>query len=358
MTAETTRERTKGRHACRLRRQSEIFRLFKRQACGVTQRWLVRHTDSVQWLNYHHLFYFSIIVQEGGVAAAARRLHLTHSTLSTQLRALEEHFGTPLFERKGKKLLLTPFGSEAASYAADIFRIGEELSELSRGRATAGRERLRIGLVAGLPKTLTHHLLAPALDRLEPGSVLIRQHAPAVLIEQLVTGRLHLLLTNHVPATPQGTRVHAHLLGETDILMYARKRIAQKAARRFPASLADVPLVLPPADTTLRKRLDAWFAQHDVRVQVRAEVEDAGLLRVFGSCGRGVFPVRSALKTEVEDLHDVSFVGACQGVTEHYYAITTERRIKHPALAALVESAREHLRPLAPAQLTRRGAPA
>jgi len=315
----------------------------------------VRHTLRVDWLNYHHLFYFSIIAQEGSLAAAARRLHLTHSTLSTQLRALEQHFGSALFDRKGKRLVLTPFGSEAAAYAADIFRLGEELGELSRGRVAARRERVRIGLVAGLPKTLTHHLLAPALDTPELGTVLIRQHTMESLVEQLVTGRLHLLLTNHVPAAPAGSRIHAHLLGETGILLYARGRLARKAARKFPASLSDVPFVLPPPDTALRKRLDGWFAQHGVSVDVRAEIEDAGLMRVFGSFGRGVFPVRAALRAEAEDLHDVTYVGACHGVSEQYYAVTTDRTIKDPALAALVESARKHLLPLTPAQLTRRG---
>jgi LysR family transcriptional activator of nhaA len=297
----------------------------------------------MEWLNYHHLFYFSMIVQEGGVAAAARKLRLTHSTLSAQLRALESSLGAPLFERRGKRLVLTEFGADAASYAADIFRLGRELNEVARGRASPGGERIRVGLVPTLPKTLAHHLLAPALERLERGSAIIRQGAPQPLIDLLVTGRLHLVITDHMPVTPPGARVHAHLLGETDVLLYARARLARQASRAFPSSLTRVPFVLPPGDVPLRKRLDAWFVQHDVQVNVKAEVEDAGLLRVLGSSGRGVFPVRAALRAEAEDLHDVALVGACEGVRERYYAVTTERRIKHPALKALVEGARKDL---------------
>jgi LysR family transcriptional activator of nhaA len=302
----------------------------------------------MEWLNYHHLFYFNVIVQEGGVAAAARKLRLTHSTLSTQLRALEASLGVPLFERRGKRLVLTPFGAEAASYAVDIFRLGRELNEIAHGRASPRRERIRVGLVPNLPKTLTHRLLAPALDRLEGGSAIIRQDTPQALLDLLVTGRLHLLLMDHMPTTPPGTRIHAHLLGETDILLYARARLARQARRGFPGTLADVPFVLPPGDVPLRKRLDAWFAQHDLRARVVAEIEDSGLLRVFGKMGRGVFPVRAALTAEVEDLHDVAFVGACEGVRERYYAVTTERRIRHPALNALVENARRDLKPILP----------
>jgi LysR family transcriptional activator of nhaA len=300
----------------------------------------------VDWLNYHHLFYFSAIVQHGGVAAAARHLRLTHSTLSAQLRALEEHFGAPLFERRGKRLVLTPFGAEAADYAADIFRLGHELSEVARGRAAPDRERIRVGIVAGVPKTLAHHLLAPALDKLDKGVAQVRQDTPQALLESLVTGRLHFVLSDHVPATPPGSRVHAHLLGQTDILLYARARLARRATASFPSSLARVPFVLPPSDAPLRKRLDAWFVQHDVRVAVKAEIEDAGLLRAFGSAGRGVFPVRAVVRAEVEDLHDVVLVGACEGVHERYYAVTAERRIAHPALRAMVEGARRDLQPI------------
>lgn len=301
-----------------------------------------RQTADVDWLNYHHLFYFWTIAQEGGLAAAARKLRLTHSTLSAQLRSLEDHFGVPLFERRGKRLVLTPFGLEAASFAADIFRLGRELNDRAQGRPTVGREVLRVGVVPALPKTLVSRLLAPALDA-HPGGVWVRQDSLEELIASLVAGRLHLMLTNELPATPPGARVHAHVLGETEILLYARSPLARAARRAFPRSLATTPFVLPPVEAPLRKRLDVWFAEQDVRIMSKVEVDDAGLLRALGIAGRGVFPVRSALKAEVDDLRDVSLVGPCEGVQERYYAITTDRRLKHPAVVALVEKARARL---------------
>src|SRR5689334_10668357 len=129
----------------------------------------------MEWLNYHHLFYFSVIAQEGGVAAAARKLRLTHSTLSAQLRSLEEQLGAPLFDRRGKRLVLTPFGIEAAGYASDIFRLGQELGDVARGKIRSGREVLRVGAVPAIPKTLVHYLLAPALDQFVTGPAFIRQ---------------------------------------------------------------------------------------------------------------------------------------------------------------------------------------
>jgi LysR family transcriptional activator of nhaA len=298
--------------------------------------------QGMEWLNYHHLFYFSVIAEEGGLAPAARKLRLTHSTLSAQLRALEGHFGAPLFERRGKRLVLTAFGADALAYASDIFRLGRELGDVARGRRTSARDVLRVGVVGGLPKTLGHHLLSPALED-ETSTVFVRQDAASALMESLVAGRLHVVLMNEVPTPPLGARVYSHALGDTDILLYGRGRLAQLGKRNFPESLSGVPFVLPPPGSPLRQRLDAWFVKQDINVLIKAEVEDAGLLRVFGSAGHGIFPVRAALRAEVEDLRDVQLVGPCEGVRESYYAVTTERRVRHKGLAALIEAARTDL---------------
>jgi LysR family transcriptional activator of nhaA len=297
----------------------------------------------MEWLNYHHLYYFSVIARAGGVAAAARELRLTHSTLSAQLRMLEAHFGAPLFERRGKRLILTPFGIEAASYAADIFRLGRELGDVARGRAHPGREGLRVGVVATLPKTLVVRLLEPGLDVQPDGLVQVRQAPVATLIEELAAGRLHLVLADEIPTTTAGTKIHAHPLGETEILLYASRRIARVHRKDFPASLRSARLLLPAPASPLRRRLDAWFAEHDIVPSLAAEIDDAGVLRAFGGAGRGVFPVRAALRAEVESLADVDLVGPCEGVRERYFVLSAERRIRHPAVVALVEQARAEL---------------
>lgn len=298
----------------------------------------------MQWLNYHHLFYFLVIAQEGGIAAAARKLRITHSTLSTQLRALEAHFGAALFERRGKRLVLTSFGSDAVHYAGDIFRLGRELTDVAAGRNVAKRDVLRIGAVAELPKTLVHELLVPALA--QPTTRLqIRQDTAANLITELISGRLHAVIMNDVPTPATGVRIHAHPLGETDVLWYATAALARKARRAFPRSLQGMPFILPSTGSAFRARIDEWFATNQLDVDVKAEVDDAGLLRVLGSAGRGIFPVRAALRTEVESLKDVQLVGACHNVHERYFAITTERRIRHPGLTAIVETSRRTLNP-------------
>lgn len=294
-------------------------------------------------LNYHHLFYFSVIAREGGLAAAARKLRLTHSTLSAQLRALEGHFGAKLFERRGKRLVLTPFGMDAASYAEDIFRLGRELNDVARGRTSPGRRALRVGVVAGLPKTLVHHLLAAALDHPDAGSVHVIQQPLPELIDALHAGRLHLALSDEIPTSSSGDRVRAHLLGATKIFLYASGNIARHVKRDFPSALQDRPFVLPSTNVALRRGIDAWLLRKKLRVRVVAEVEDAGLLRVFGGAGRGIFPVRAALRAEVEDVHDVEELGPCDALLERYYLLCADQRLAHPAIDAIVEGARHGL---------------
>jgi LysR family transcriptional regulator, transcriptional activator of nhaA len=297
----------------------------------------------MEWLNYHHLYYFSVIAREGGLAAAARKLRLTHSTLSAQLRALEAHFGAKLFERHGKRLVLTPFGADAVNYAEDIFRLGRELNDVARGQVSPGRRALRVGVVASLPKTLVHHLLAPGIQDQHTGPVLIVQQNLGALVESLIAGRLHLALSDELPVSMPRSQVQAHVLGATKILLYASADLAASLDGSFPIFLEQQPFVLPPSSVALRRSLDAWLVRKRLQIRLRAEVEDAGLLRVFGSAGRGIFPVRAALRAEVEDLHDVEELGACDGILERYYLLSTEHRSEHPARAFIIEGARRGL---------------
>lgn len=306
-------------------------------SCRKKRRWVLEQ------LNYQHLFYFSIIVQEGGVARAAKHLRLSHSTLSTQLRLLEQFLGGELFERRGRNLVLTPFGAQVSAYAKEIFRTGAELVDVARGLAPGKSPVLRAGVVSSLPKTIAGRLLAPALTAAESASFLIRQDSQAALVEELAAGRLHVVLSDS-PSQTAAYRLHAHILGETEIFFYASRALAAKLARAFPDSLSDARLLLP-SQGGLRRAVERWLAERGIRPRVIGEVDDSGLVRALGGIGLGVFPVRGALRIEVEEAHGAVQLGKLVGLRERYYAISVERRIKHQGVAAIVESARADLIP-------------
>ena len=297
----------------------------------------------MEWLNFHHLFYFWRIAREGGLSRAAARLRLTHSTLSVQLRSLEEFLGGELFERRGRQLVLTPLGEEVASYADDIFRLGNELVDVARGRSQERKQALRVGIVSSMPKTVAYKLLQPGMATPGFGSLVARQDRLDRLLEELATGRLHLVLSDAAPSESSAQRVYAHLLGESGLLLYGAPALAKRYRKGFPKSLGDAPILMPTSQSSLRKLLDRWFVDREIRVRVTGEFDDSGLMRIAGARGQGLLPIRTALRSEVEDLFALTFVGAFDRLVERYYVVSLERRVRHPAFAALIEKGRSSL---------------
>ncbi len=294
------------------------------------------------WLNHHHLQYFRLIAREGGVSAAARRLGITHSTLSAQLKQLESTLGSQLFDRKGRRLVLTPFGEQVLGYAEAIHRLGVQLLDFSQGHsAPARRQPFRVGVAAALPKRVVYRLLEPVLLNERFGPVEIREQRASELLGELVSGRIGLGLTVEPVISPW---VHAHLLGSSGLHWYGSAELALKYRRRYPQGLAGAPFVLPVAAQALRKALDRWLVERAPGFVVAAEVEDTAMLRVLGAQGVGLFPVRDALKAEVEDLQNAQPIGPIDSVVERYYAISVERTLRDEGVAQVVGAARERLR--------------
>ncbi len=305
------------------------------------------------WLNYHHLFHFWVVAREGGISRAAARLRITHSTLSTQVAALSDALGSPLFERRGRGLSLTPFGADVLARADEIFRAGHELLDLARGHDTRRRALFRVGVIAAVPRTVAWQLLSPAMAGEERATVRVVHDRLEPLLDALALGRLHLVLADRPPPQGGALRLHAHRLGESGVALYGARRLARKWAPRFPGRFDGAPLLLPVEGSSLRRDIDRWLAERDIAVRVEGEFDDAGLMRTFGLGGAGLFPVREALAAEVEGFAGVTRVGLLAGVTEAYYAITAERRIRHPSSVAVVESGPRQFKPI-----RRRSAPA
>lgn len=297
----------------------------------------------MEWLNFHHLFYFWRIARSGGLSRAAEELRVTHSTLSAQLKSLEDFFGDALFDRRGRRLVLTPFGEEVAAYADDIFRLGNELVDVARGASASKRRALRVGIVGTLPKTVTFQLLSHALATPGYGPLVTKQGDLVRLLEELAAGRLHFVLSDALPAEVAGLRVFSHPLAESGILLYGVSALARRARSAFPRSLQEIPMVLPSAGTSLRRQLDRWFADRGVTVRIAAEVDDAALMRVAGAAGLGLFPVRASLRAEIETARLAELVGELDGIVERYYVISIERRVRHPAVSALIAGGRAAL---------------
>ncbi|MFO0613435.1 MAG: transcriptional activator NhaR [Polyangiaceae bacterium] len=297
----------------------------------------------LEWLNYHHLLYFWTVAKEGGLVAAGRVLRLSHPTLSAQIRALEDRLGEKLFTRVGRNLRLTEMGKVVYRYAEEIFALGREMMDTVKGRASGQPLRLAVGIVDVVPKLIVRRLLEPALDLAEPVRLACYESSFDKLLADLALHTLDLVVSD--TPVPPGSSVRAfnHLIGETAVTFFASKALARRHRQSFPKSLDRAPMLLPLENLTLRRALNQWFDRHDVKPLVVAEFEDSALLKVFGSDGKGVFPAPTVMEEEVCQQYGVEVVGRAEAVKERFYAISVERRLRNPAVVALLDTARTDL---------------
>jgi LysR family transcriptional activator of nhaA len=297
----------------------------------------------VNWLNYHHLLYFWTVAREGTIAKACELLHLTQPTISGQLRSLEKSLGAKLFDRVGRNLVLTETGHVVYRYADEIFSLGRELQDTLEGHPAGRPLRLVIGVADTMPKMLVHRILEPALHLPEPVHVICDQGKSEQLLAQLAVSGLDLVLAD-TPVSPS-VKIHAfnHLLGECGLSFLGAAELVAAHRRGFPRSLEGAPFLLPTQNTALRRSLEQWFDAEGIRPLVRGEFADSALLKVFGQIGTGIFAVPTAVEEEVKRQYRVRLLGRVTSVRERFYAISVERRLKHPAVVAITDSARRTL---------------
>lgn len=295
------------------------------------------------WLNYHHLYYFWVVAREGSIARATRVLHLTQPTISGQLRTLERQVGHPLFERRGRKLVLTETGEMMLRYADEIFAIGSELEATIRGQPAGRPLRFAVGISDALPKLTTWRLLAPALAIDVPLRPILRVGKVESLLADLASHKLDLVLADQPVPSGHAIRAFNHLLGDTGVTVFGGEKLVAPVKRRFPRSLDGAPMIMPTSNTALRRSLDAFFTGEEIEPRVVAEVEDVALLQVMGREGAGLFAAPTVVEAEICRAYQVRVAGRLPTVRERFYAISSDRRLTHPAVMALRESAREDL---------------
>jgi len=297
----------------------------------------------LEWVNYHHLLYFWVVAREGGLVPAGKVLRLSHPTLSAQIHALERQLDEKLFTKVGRKLALTDMGRVVFRYADEIFTLGREMVDTVKGRATGQPLRLNVGIVDVVPKLVVRRLLQPALSLPEVVKIVCYESTYEKLLADLALHTLDIVIADAPVPTSSSVRAFNHLLGETGVTFFGAPSLARRFRRGFPRSLDGAPMVLPIENTTLRRALNQWFARQDVKPRVLAEFEDSALLQVFGADGLGIFAASTVVEDEVCRQYGVSVLGRAAEVKERFHAVSVERRLKHPAVVAISDAAREEL---------------
>lgn len=293
-------------------------------------------------MNYKHLHYFWMAARAGGVMRAAEQLHVTPQTLSEQIKLLEDRLGRPLFKRVGRQIELTDDGRLVMGYADEIFSLGRELEAAVRQGGAARTLEFRVGVADSVPKSMAYRLLEPALEVPEPVRLIAEEGRFEDLLARLAVHRLDLVVADEPLRRTLSVKAFNHALGSTPMSFFAAQGVLspEQLARGFPQCLEGAPMLLPGAATPNRSRIEAWIARHGLRPQVVAEFDDGALMKAFGREGRGVFAAPSVLQADTQAQYGVSLLGTTDEVVEEFFAISAERRITHPCVAAITARAR------------------
>ncbi len=298
----------------------------------------------MEWLNYHHLLYFWTVVRLGGLAPAAEELRLAPSTISAQIRRLEDSLSERLFRKAGRRLALTDMGRLVFGYADEIFATGREMLKAVQGLPTGRPMRLVVGIADVVPKLVAQKLLEPALRLAQPAQVVCREASPEQLVDGLARHVFDLLITDAPLGAEVKIRAHSHLLGDSGVTFVAESSLARATRGRFPGCLDGQPMLLPTANMAIRRGLDQWLGANGVRPRVVGEFEDGELLREFGTAGFGVFVVPTMVEQALVRQYRLKALGRSEAVRARVYGISPERRVEHPAAAVVFEAARRQLR--------------
>jgi LysR family transcriptional activator of nhaA len=299
----------------------------------------------MEWLNYHHLMYFWVVAREGSIVRASAQLRLAQSTISGQIQTLEKALGTQLFTREGRHLLLTETGRVVYQYADAIFPLGRDLLRTLKAQPTTHPLRVMVGVTDVLPKALVARLLTPALQLATPMHFVCYEWEFEHLLAELALRHLDVVLSDTPMSPVIKIRAFSHLLGACGMSFCGTAALAAAYRPGFPKSLHEAPMLLPTSNTSLRLVLDRWFATQEIRPVIVGECEDSALLRAFAQEGLGLFPVPTILEAEVRQQLGVDVLGRVKAVRQRFYAITTEREVKHPAIVAMVQHARQVFAP-------------
>lgn len=299
--------------------------------------------DIMAHLNYKHLRYFWTVAKSGSIARASEQLHVTPQSISGQLSELQEALGAELFQRAGRGLMLTDAGRRILGYAEEIFALGDELLEAVRDQETRASLPFRIGVADSVPKSVAYRVVEPVLRMPEAVRVICREGRLASLLADLAVHRLDMVVADRPMPPDIKVRAYNHLLGTSALTVFAAGALAKALKGKFPALLDKAPFLLPGESVAVRPGLEQWFEAQNVHPRIVGEFDDGALMKAFGQSGAGVFVAPTAIADYVCRQYQVQAMGRIDDVKEELYAITTERRIRHPATIAMSQAAAQEV---------------
>ena len=290
----------------------------------------------MNWLNYHHLYYFWVTANEGSISSASKKLRIGQPTISTQIRTLEESLSQDLFNRQRRGLHLTEAGKVVLDYANQIFTLGNELMEVIKDGAFSKRAHLQVGALDGVPKSLIQSLIHSAQD-IAPCLVTVIEGGGDHLFRELLAHRVDLVISNFSPTMGDSKQFFSRLLEKIPITIFSTKKY-QSLKRKFPKSLQDQPFIMPTLDSKLRHDLNHYFRVNEVSVDVIIETQDTSIQKLLGNEGMGLIPLPDVAGKELVKEGKLIKIGSLRGVTEDFWLVSSPRKFSNPIAETLMKN--------------------
>ncbi|MFQ3237045.1 MAG: LysR family transcriptional activator of nhaA [Paraglaciecola sp.] len=294
-------------------------------------------------INFKHLHYFWAVAHEGSIARASDKLNITPQTISGQLTLLEQRLKQPLFERVGRALKITEMGRTVLRYADEIFDLEKELSDVLRGAPAVGQSEFIISAASALPKTIVHKIIEPALQLTQNISLTCLEGPVKSILAELAIHEVDMVLTDTPLTSAYSIKAYNHFLGESALTCFATSALAEQYQVNFPLSLHNAPMLLPTRQYAVRQLFDQWAYDAGIFPIIRGQFDDSALMKSFGQAGEGVFFLPSIIERQVCDTFQVQALGQLPKIKQRFYAISAERRVRHPAVAAICDTARDKI---------------
>ncbi len=298
----------------------------------------------MNWINYHHLYYFWTTARLGSIVKASKELSLSRPTISSQIKQLEDVLGQKLFQKSGRNIELTRFGRDVMSYSNDIFGTGEKLREFVSSGVSKKKTELTIGVSDVLPKLIAYKLISPIMQENKQVKISIREGAAPDLLAQLATGKLDSVFCDEPVNSRMDIRVFHHKLGDSGLSFFCSKQLLDsQESLVFPECLNHLPILLPSRRSNIRRSINVWFEQNKISPEIVAEFDDSALMKVFGQNHMGVFVSPTIVKEAILERKDIVCIGSTKEIRDTFYMISTQKKIMNPLLMKLTKKAKSIL---------------
>lgn len=223
-------------------------------------------------INFNHLYYFLMIVKEGSIVGASKKLNITQPALSHQLKLLELDLGKKLFDRVGRRLVINENGIKVKEYTSKIFRLSEEMLASLKNDNNEIIKIFKVGVVPWVPKNIISSFLKSVLVHKQIQLHVFEKDLES-LVKELQSNVIDIIICD-TPYLGRSKKIQSHHINSDEILCVASESIEGK----FPLKLRETQLINCSELSQIRNHVDNFLKINNIKPKIIGEFSDVSLI--------------------------------------------------------------------------------